>query len=200
MHFVSLIPIYGIIVRMKRLLLIILIGSSIFSCSAQNNELLLKKKNKTVRTFFPGKYITLETVEKNYADGIITKITKDSIYIRHFDIERSESDYGGVYIDTAFRYSTVIHVKDINAILDFKNSANRKRNGTILMVAGGGVMVLGAVNGLYRGDPPKDWYKPSGYITAAALMATGFLLRKSAEKRFQIGKKYKLVVIELSIR
>src|SRR6185436_12786183 len=85
---------------MKRLLLIILIGSSVFSCSAQNNELLLKKKHKTVRTFFPGKYITLETVEKNYADGIITKITKDSIYIRHFDIERSESDYGGVYIDT----------------------------------------------------------------------------------------------------
>lgn len=185
---------------MKRLLLILLVGLSVYSASAQNNELLLKKKNKTIRTFFPGKYITLETVEKNYADGVITRITKDSIYIRHFDIERSVSDYGGVYLDTAFRYTTVIHVKDINAILDFKNSENRKRNGTILMIAGGGVMLLGAVNGLYRGDPPKDWYKPSGYITAAALTAAGLLMRKSADKRFVIGKKYKLVVIELSIR
>ena len=188
-----------IIFGMKRALLVFLFGLSIVCVAAQSNELLLKKNSKTIRKFFPGRFITLETVEKNYADGIITKITKDSLYIRHFDIERSVTDYGGVYLDTAFRYTTVIHIKDIRAILEF-NPGNRKRNGTILMIAGGGVMVLGAVNGLYRGDPPKDWYKPSGYITAAVLTAAGLLMRKSADKRFAVGKKYKLVVIELSIR
>jgi hypothetical protein len=68
------------------------------------------------------------------------------------------------------------------------------------MIAGGGVMVLGAVNGLYRGDPPKDWYKPSGYITAGVLTALGFWMKKTADKKYVIGKKHKLVVLQLSIR
>ena len=166
----------------------------------QNNLLLLQKKGKTIQSFYPGKFISLETVNKSYAEGLITKITNDSIYIRYFEIEKSVTAYGGVYFDTAFRYTTTIHAKEIGAVILVKGNSNRKRNGTILMVAGGGVMVLGAVNGLYRGDPPKDWYKPSGYITAGALLVTGYLLSKSAVKKYTIGKKYQLKILPLSTR
>src|SRR4030095_2959207 len=148
---------------MKRPLALFLSILLISTAFGQNNLLLLQKKNKTIQTFYVGKFIAIETVNKSYADGAITKITNDSVFIRHFDIERSETQYGGVYFDTAFRYTTAIHVKEIGAVVIAKGNSNRKTNGTILMVAGGGVMLLGAVNGLYRGDPPKDWYKPSAY-------------------------------------
>jgi hypothetical protein len=105
-----------------------------------------------------------------------------------------------VYIDTVFRYTTAIHYNEIGAILVLDTKSNRKTNGTILMIAGGGVLFLGAVNGLYRGDPPKDWYKPSGFILAGVFTALGIWLRRSADKKYDIGKKYQLKILELSIR
>ncbi len=182
---------------MKRFLLGLLF-INIIPVSAQMNVLLLQKKQKSFKHFYTGAFISLETIDKNYADGIIARLTNDSIYIQHFDIERSVTDYGGVYLDTAFRYTTAIHIKAVGAIVFAKNAGNRKRNGAILMIAGGGVLVLGAVNGLYRGDPPKDWYKPSGYITAGVLTALGLWMSRSAVKRYYIGKKYHLKVLQLT--
>ena len=182
---------------MKAFVLLLLTAFLVHSATAQSNELLVQKKNKTVEKYFVGHYIMLETINHTFADGIITRITKDSIFIQHFDIERSETANGAVYIDTSFRYTTAIYYKDIGKIL-FPTRMGRKTNGTILMVAGGGVMVLGAVNGLYRGDPPEDWYKTSSYIVAGALVAAGYWLRKSADKKYPIGKKYHLKILELS--
>jgi len=185
---------------MKSILTLLFLLVTITTAFGQNNILLLQKKHKTILQFYAGKFISLETVNKSYAEGLITKVTIDSIYIRYFEIAQSASAYGGVYFDTAFRYTTAVQVKDIGAIIIEKKNSNRKRNGSILMMAGGGVMVLGAVNGLYRGEPPKDWYKPSGYITAAALFITGFFLGRSAVKTYTIGKKYQLKILALSAR
>jgi hypothetical protein len=167
---------------------------------AQTNVLLLRKKDKTFKSYYVGHHITLKTVNNTYADGIITKITSDSVYIRSYDLERSGTDYGAVYIDTVFRYTTAIHYNEIGAVLVLDTKSNRKTNGTILVIAGGGVLFLGAVNGLYRGDPPKDWYKPSGFILAGVFTALGIWLRRSADKKYDIGKKYQLKILELSIR
>ena len=185
---------------MKTALTLLFLLFVISTASGQNNILLLQKKQKTIRQFYAGRFISLETVNQSAAEGLVTRVTSDSIYIRYFEITQSFTDYGGVYFDTSFRYTTAIHVRDVGAIVIEKKNSNRKRNGSILMVAGAGVMVLGAVNGLYRGDPPKDWYKPSGYITAAALIATGYFLSKSAVKRYRIGKKYQLRILALSTR
>ena len=180
---------------MKATLLLIICSFLMHSMVAQTNVLLLRKKNKNFKSYYVGHHITLETVNKTYADGIITRINNDSVYIRNYDLQTSTSDYGGVYIDTVFRYTTAIHYKEIGAILLLDTRPNRKRNGTILVVAGGGVLVLGAVNGLYRGDPPKDWYKPSGFILAGVFAALGIWMRRSADKRYGIGKKYQLKIL-----
>jgi hypothetical protein len=185
---------------MKGILLNFILLLTIIPAFGQINALLVQKNHKTVLTYYEGRFISLETIDKSFAEGLITKIANDSIYIRYFEIQRSVTDYGGVYFDTAFRYTTAIHFKDIGKILVIKKNSNKKRNGTILMAAGAGVMVLGAVNGAYRGDPPKDWYKPSGYIVAGALFATGFLMTRTADKKYPIGKKYQLNILELSTR
>lgn len=181
----------------KTALLILFLLSTLFAYS-QNDILLLQKKGKTKQTFFTGRYIYLETKQRNYADGIITAIMKDSVYIRHFDIQKSITDYGGVYFDTAFRYTTAIHVKDIGAVISTKDQSGRKRSSTILLMAGGGVMALGAINGLYRKDPPRDWYKPSSYIVAGALTSLGLLAKYGGNPRTPIGKKYSLKILPLN--
>jgi hypothetical protein len=167
---------------------------------SQNNVLLLQKNGRTKQTFFPGRYISLQTIQGNYADGLITRITSDSIFIRHFDIQQSVTDFGGVYFDTAFRYTTAIHYKDVGAIMQQVNNSARKRNGNLLLIAGGGVMALGAINGLYRGDPPRDWYKPSGYISAGALTSLGLLMKKSARQKTKLGKRHSIKILPLNPR
>lgn len=180
-------------------LLFLLLLSTLFAFS-QNDVLLLQKRGKTKQTFFSGRYIRIETRQGNYADGLITAIMKDSIYIRHFDIQKTYTDYGGIYFDTAFRYTTAIHVKDIGAIISARDRSRRKSNGSILLIAGGGVMALGAINGLYRGDPPRDWYKPSSYIVAGALTSLGLLAKYSGKPKTTIGKKYSLKILPLNKR
>lgn len=183
----------------KAALLFLFLLSNLFAYS-QSDVLLLQKKGKTKQTFFTGRYIYLETKQGNYADGLITAIMKDTIYIRHFDIQKTFTEFGGIYFDTAFRYTTAIHYKDIGAIISAKDRSGRNRAGNILLIAGGGVMALGAINGLYRGDPPRDWYKPSSYIVAGALTGLGALAKFGGNPRTPIGKKYSLKILPVSKR
>lgn len=183
---------------MIRLLLFCILITSSYAVSAQNNILLLRKNNRTVKTLFEGKYISFDTKQKSSAAGIITKIGKDTIYIRHFEIVKSATEYGGVYFDTSFRYTTAIHVKDIGAVHPFRSMSGYANSGFMLMIAGGGVMVLGAVNGLYRKESINEWYKPSGFITAGVLAGTGYLLRRASKKKFVIGKKYQLKILSIN--
>lgn len=182
---------------MIRILLFLLLIAIAQPSLSQNNILLLQKNNRTVTTYFEGKYIAFDTKQNNSASGIITKIGKDTIYIRHFEILQTATAYGAVYFDTSFRYTTAIHVKDIGAVHPLKRGKGAA-NGKILMMAGAGVLVLGAVNGIYRGDKIGDWYKPSGFIVAGALAGTGYLLTRSAKKNFVIGRKYQLKILSIN--
>lgn len=186
---------------MSRTILFLLFLLLHFIAHAQNNILLLQKKGKTQQTYFTGKYIYIETKQGNYADGIITGIHSDTVYIRHFDVLQSSSDYGGVYFDTAFRYTTAIHYRDIGAFVSPQKALNaNKQRGNLLLIAGGGVLALGAVNGLYRGEPPRDWYKPASFITAGALAGLGLLSKNARATRTRLGKKYTLKILQLEKR
>lgn len=168
---------------------------------AQNDVLLLQKKGKTKQSYFNGRFISLQTKQGNFASGLITRIQKDTVYIRHFDIQQTATQYGAVYFDTVFRYTTAIHYQDIGAIASPKaRVSNRKANGTRLMIAGAGVLALGVINGLYREDPVREWFKPSGYITAGTLTGLGLLMRHAAKPKTIIGKKYTLKILPLDRR
>ena len=63
----------------------------------------------------------------------------------------------------------------------FFEDLNYAADGSILMVAGAGVFVLGAVNGMIRKDPADVWYTTTSYITGGALLVGGWLLRKAGK-------------------
>ncbi|HYE54268.1 MAG TPA: hypothetical protein VD996_05470 [Chitinophagaceae bacterium] len=186
---------------MNRIILLITFLLVSFFANTQNNLLLLQKRGKTQKSYSAGHYIFIETKQGNYADGLITKIHADTIYIRHFDIQKNITAYGGVYFDTAFRYTTAVHYRDIGAfVTPHRNLADGRRRGNILLIAGGGVLALGAVNGLYRGDPPRDWYEPASYITAGMLTGLGLLSKKARKPKTLIGRKYTIKILQLDRR
>jgi hypothetical protein len=70
----------------------------------------------------------------------------------------------------------------------------------MFLIAGGGVMALGAINGLYRRDPPRDWYKTSSYIVSGALLGLGAWFKYGINPRTPLGKKYSLKILPLAKR
>src|SRR5579862_6185693 len=130
-----------------------------------------------VITYATGMDISFETIYHQWFDGTITAIRHDSIFVN----------------DYAFHY------KEIATIKKGQERSKSKEYGDFLMVAGGGVLLLGAVNGAYRGDKAKDWYTSGSFITAGAFLLSGFLLTRIRDKQYHIGKKYTLEYLALDL-
>jgi hypothetical protein len=144
---------------------------------AQTNVVILEKNNENVKTYATGMEITFETIYHQWLDGVITAIRHDSIFINDYPF----------------------HYKEIATIRSERKGLNYSEDGVLLMVAGGGVLLLNAVNGAYRGDKAKSWYTSGSIITAAALLVGGFLLTKSRFKKYHLGKKYTLEYLALDL-
>jgi len=159
---------------MKQLLIILCLLPCF--CSAQTDLLMLKKGHAHVITYSTGMHMAMQTIYDQWFDGTITAIRHDSIFLN----------------------GTPFHYKEIRALQRERTKLNYKTDGTILMIAGGGVLVLGAVNGLYRNDQIKDWYSPVSFITAGALILGGYCLTRLQVKQYVLGKKYNLEYLELN--
>lgn len=144
---------------------------------SQTDVLELKKNGKNIRTYSPGMYFVMETVYDQWLEGYITAIRNDSVFVNNFPF----------------------HYKEIRTIRWERNKLNYKPDGIILMAAGAGVLVIGTVNGLYRGDPASQWFTATGYITAGVLLLGGYLLIKAQYKKYHLGKKYTLEYLNVNI-
>jgi hypothetical protein len=145
-------------------------------CFSQTDLLMLKKNGAHVITFVAGMHITMETIYDQWFDGTITAIRHDSILVNNLSF----------------------HYKEIKAIQKERKGLNYKTDGYILMAVGGGILVLGAVNGAYRGDAAQDWYRPASFIAAGALIVGGFVLTRLETKEYLLGKKFTLEYLELN--
>ncbi len=147
-----------------------------FLSRAQTTDLLVLKKNGGhVQTYTVGMGLTMETIYHQWLSGTITDMRNDT-----------------VFLDGApFSY------KEIAAISNDRTGLNYAADGTILMIAGGGVFVLGAVNGMIRKDPANVWYTTTSYITGGVLLVGGWLLRKAGIRKYYMGHKYKLDYLSL---
>jgi len=160
---------------MKKLLIIFFLLP--FYCFAQSDDVFeLLKKGAHVKTFSTGMYLSIQTIYDQWLEGNITAIRHDSIFLS----------------------GNPFHYKEIQAIRIERTKLNYVTDGALLMIAGGGVLILGAVNGLYRGDQFKDWYKPASFITAGAFLVLGYLMIRSRYKKYVFGKKYSLQYLELN--
>src|SRR5215467_443547 len=130
---------------MKQWVLIFFLLFFLQSVFAQTDDIFILQKNgSNLKTFAVGMSFSMETIYDQWFDGTITGIRHDSVFLN----------------------GIAFHYKEIKTIRIERTKLNYTTDGVLLMIAGAGVLVLGAVNGLYRGDPASEWYHPASYITA----------------------------------
>ena len=149
---------------------------SAFHGFAQNDVLVLEKRGQNLKSYAAGVEITMETIYHQWFTGTIEALLHDTVYINGL----------------SFHYREIASIRLEHKKLNFAS------DGSLLMVAGGGVLFLGAVNGIYRKDKAKDWYTPVSFITAGSLLILGILLKLSQYGHYNIGKKYTLQYLALS--
>jgi len=142
---------------------------------AQSDVLVLQKNGQNIISYVPGKPIMLQTIYDQWFDGYVTALRDDSVFINNIPF----------------------HYKEIKTLRRDRTKLNYAVDGSLLMVAGGGIVALNVINGLYRKDNIGQWFSTGGYIAAGALLAGGFLLRRAARKTYPIGKRYQLHYLDL---
>jgi len=128
-----------------------------------------------VRTYTVGTDLEMQTIYNQWFQGTITGMGNDTVFVNGLP----------------FHYKEIATVR-----IRHPNFSNTVLSSG-MMAAAGGILVLGAVNGLYRSDPPKDWYTGSGLVTGAALLVGGYVLTRTRSSTYTIGKKYKLQYLVL---
>jgi hypothetical protein len=159
---------------MARKLLILLFYCIPFLSQAQNDVLILQRRGMHVRAYTVGDAFVFKTVYGQWFTGTIDDLHHDTIYINNL----------------AFHYNEIAAIR--------KMKGGNRSLGPLMMVAGGGFMVIGAVNGLLRQDPPKDWYTTSGYIIGGALLVGGFILSQFSSRDYNLGGRFKLQYLQIS--
>ena len=117
----------------------------------------------------------IHTVYDQWLGGTLTDLRNDSVYINNIPF----------------------HVNEIDGLRKDFSKLHLQSWGTGLIIAGGGVLALNVINGIYTNEPAGSWIKASGYIVAGAFILTGILLHSARYKNYPIGKKYTLHYLNL---
>ena len=144
---------------------------------AQTDVLILQKNGRNIKTYDVGQTIIFKTIYDQWLGGTITTMRNDSIFLN----------------DIPF------HVHEIAAIRYEGTKWNYVTDGTLLIIAGVGVLVINVVNGLYRNDKAGTWIATSGWITAGAFIIGGLLLRRARYSDYIMGKKYTLHYLKMHV-
>jgi hypothetical protein len=159
---------------MNKIITIILFLLPLVSIS-QTDVLILQKNGSNIVTYAPGMQIMIHTVYDQWLEGTITDMRNDSIFINN----------------------NPFHVHEIDAMRKNFSKLHLQTGGTILIVAGVGLLALNVINGLYTNEPAGSWIKASGWITAGAFILAGILMKTARFKNYPIGKKYTLHYMNL---
>lgn len=182
---------------MRLLFIISLIVLNTTNCSAQNDLLLLKKNNRTVKSFFPGTEIDFST-DTRYYEAQITSIKKDSVFLVQYDVRHIYSPMLGVFVlDTVAAYHFGVNYKEITALGKDTKKFNWSGSGATLF--GGGVLLttVGLITWIFAKPNTRYYASPQLVIGAAALAGIGYLLLKVGNKPMKLGKKYTLHYLKL---
>jgi len=178
--------------KMPLLFILLFISGKLFS--QPSDFILLKKHNRTIASFYRGNTISFVTTSGAAIDAEITGIRNDSIFLAQYVIQQIPSNAGVNIVDTVGSYPYQFNYNDIRSInlpgrhFDFSASGGSLFGGGILLVLASGVV--------YVADR-KD-FSPVLMIAGAALATIGYLLERKNSSGATIGKKYKLVYIDVT--
>lgn len=160
---------------MRLFVIILLLYLIPVASHAQHDVLVLQKRGMHERAYTIGDPMTFRTIYDQWFTGVIEDLRRDTIYIN----------------GQAFSY------KEIAAI---KRDRSGRGWGPALVAIGAGYLAIGAFNGAYRQDAAKDFYTRTDLIVSGALIATGAILMATKTKYYQMGRKYRLLYLQIGKR
>ena len=189
---------------MPRFLLpILLIAFSLTAIAQPSDYIVLKKKNnRTLKTYFPGTFISAVTYTGFTLNGIIQQIKNDSVFILQQEVRQVPTQFGVPVLDT-IEYTIRLHYEEIRAYsyaVARPGRTYRRRGGLVqnLMIIGGtGFIALELINTLYRKESLSEDDKLAAMAIAAGVAATGLLWKAIQNRTTGPKAKYKVIYVNM---
>ncbi|MFM7357462.1 MAG: hypothetical protein ACKO1T_02705 [Sediminibacterium sp.] len=172
----------------------------LFSCitaSAQTDWLAFKKNNRTVQSWSSGSYIIVQMASKQWLEGFVRKVWRDSIRIELVKINRVVNNWGFYSFDTARAGFIDLHVKELRALPKKNFSYNVFSNGQLFKLGALGYVSLNVINSLSRKDPVFAPDNVANLGVAGLVFVGGVLLGSFQRTYWEVGKRYRFVIVPL---
>lgn len=173
-----------------------LLFTALTSFSQTADFIVVKKKGKTIKTFFAGQDIEFVTTSGTYLAANINGIKNDTLYLQEFLIQRLLTTFGTYILDTLGSYHYKFHYNQI-AALGAKQKRGFNFQGSGASLFGGGAILTVASGIVFLADRKK--FSAPLLIASAGLGTIGYFLMKTGGKPMTIGKKYKLQYMNMSV-
>ena len=181
--------------KLKLLFSSLIITQFIFGQPTQSADFILFKKNTiTIGSYHTGDNIEFTNPDGAYIEAKITDIKNDSLFLRQFIIQQVPTNLGVYVLDTVGSYRYTYNYKQIKAI--GRTGPKFNLSGSAASLVGGGMVLAVASGVVYLADREK--FSPPLLIASLGAVAAGYLMAKLGGKGMVIGKKYKLVYIEVA--
>jgi hypothetical protein len=188
----------------QALLFILLLSGTKVALSQKSDFIVLKKRNnRTLKTYYPGEFISAVTYNGFPINGYIKDIRNDSIILLQQQRELVAAEFGSE-LDTV-SYVMAVDYHDIKSFhYTSQYTWGRKRGFAQislpkLMMAGGlGFIVLELVNTAYRNESINANNKLTSLSIAAGIAAVGYAITQFQKHSDKAGGKYKVVYIKNS--
>jgi hypothetical protein len=188
---------------MKQAVLLILLVSIAEVTLSQSSDFIVIKKhnNRTLKTYYPGAFISAVTHNGFSINGFIKDIRHDSIIILQQQRQLQATDFGTT-LDT-MSYTLGIDYREIKKFqFTSQYTWGRKRGFTsvtipaLMKLGGVGFLVLELVNTGYRKESITANNKILPLGIAAGVAAAGFAITYFQNRSDKAGGKYKVVYVK----
>jgi hypothetical protein len=188
---------------MKQVLLfILLISIAEVTLSQSSDFIVLKKHNgRTLKTYYPGAFISALTYNGFSINGYVKDIRNDSIIILQQTRQLVGTEFGTT-LDTV-SYTMGVDYHDIKTFhYTSQYTWGRKRGFAevtipkLMKLGGVGFIVLELVNTAYRKESISADNKLVPLGIAAGIAATGFAISYFQNKSDKAGGKYKVIYVK----
>ncbi len=186
-----------------KLLLLFLCTLPAYVAIGQRSDFIVLKKanNRTVKSYFPGSYISASTYSGFQLNGIIREIRNDSVFIEQQEVYQVGTPYGVPRLDTVI-HTLRLHYTEINQFYFSKGRSSRRKGFTevtlprLMIIGGIGFIVLELVNTAYRGESISDHNKIPSLAIAAGIAAAGLLWQQVQKQKTKAGGKFTVVYVK----
>jgi hypothetical protein len=184
-----------VFLKMNRCILTLITAFIVTSSFAQSDFIQLKKNDKVIQNWFKGNYITCELDNDQWVQAVIYKIQYDSLYLRPYALEVGYNRLGLNTMDTVFYGLMTINVNRIKSFPKTDESFSYVKNGLLFKIAGGGYLLLNAINTL---SDHEDYFSSDNVpkiAIGASILAVGIVLGLTHKTTYIVGKKYHIEYI-----